>query len=75
VYKRQGLGALRAVLPKSTPVYAVGGVEPGDFAAWRRAGCDGFGLGSSLYEPGATPAVVGALARASVAAWDAAAAP
>ena len=36
-----GLGALRAVLPAGTPVYAVGGVGPGDFAAWRAAGADG----------------------------------
>ncbi len=46
-----GLGALRAVLPPGTLVYAVGGVGPTDFAAWCAAGADGFGLGSSLFQP------------------------
>ena len=33
-----GLKAIRAVLPPATLVYAVGGVGPDDFAAWRAAG-------------------------------------
>ena len=65
-----GLSALMAVLPKGTEVYAVGGVGPADFAAWRRAGATGFGLGSSLYRPGQDAATVAAAARASVAAWE-----
>ena len=47
-----GLRAIRAVLPPGTLVYAVGGVGPRDFADWRAAGADGFGLGSSLFQPG-----------------------
>ena len=65
-----GLSALMAVLPKGTEVYAVGGVGPSDFAAWRQAGAAGFGLGSSLYRPGQDAGTVAAAARASVAAWE-----
>lgn len=67
-----GLKALRAVLPAGTAVYAVGGVGPRDFAAWRAAGADGFGLGSSLFQPGWPVARVAEQARASVEAYDAA---
>ncbi|MCX7644761.1 MAG: 2-dehydro-3-deoxy-6-phosphogalactonate aldolase [Rhodobacteraceae bacterium] len=67
----EGLKALRAVLPSGTRVYAVGGVGPADFAAWRRAGADGFGLGTALYTPGLGPAEVAARARAIVTAWEA----
>jgi 2-dehydro-3-deoxyphosphogalactonate aldolase len=65
------LKAMKAVLPKTTPVFPVGGVEPGNVAAWRAAGADGFGLGSALYKPGRTAAEVGVQARAFVAAWRA----
>ena len=51
-FGRDGLKALRAVLPRGTLVYAVGGVGPADFADWCAAGADGFGLGSSLFQPG-----------------------
>lgn len=66
-----GLKAIRAVLPAGTRVYAVGGVDAPDFAAWRAASADGFGLGSSLYKPGLSAAEVGARAAQMVAAWDA----
>jgi 2-dehydro-3-deoxyphosphogalactonate aldolase len=46
------LKQLRAVLPPSTVVLAVGGVGPDHFADWRAAGAFGFGLGSELYKPG-----------------------
>jgi 2-dehydro-3-deoxyphosphogalactonate aldolase len=65
------LKAMKAVLPKTTPVLPVGGVEPGNVAAWRAAGADGFGLGSALYKPGRPAAEVGEIARAFVAAWKA----
>jgi 2-dehydro-3-deoxyphosphogalactonate aldolase len=67
-----GLAALRAVLPPAAKVYAVGGVGPGDFAAWRAAGASGFGIGGALYAPGRSAAEVGARAREMVAAFDAA---
>ena len=67
---RGGVAAIRAVLPVGTELYAVGGVGPADFAEWRVAGIDGFGLGSSLFKPGWSAARVAEAARASVAAWD-----
>ena len=68
-----GFAALAAVLPRGTACYAVGGVDGGDFAAWRAVGITGFGIGSSLYRPGETPAEVSYAARRLVAAWDEAA--
>lgn len=65
-----GLKALRAVLPVETQVYMVGGVGPPNLAEWRAAGASGFGLGTSLYRPGATVEDVAASARESVTAWD-----
>ena len=47
-----GLSALRAVLPPQARLLAVGGVAGGNFADWRNAGADGFGIGSALYQPG-----------------------
>ena len=61
--------ALRAVLSADTVLLPVGGVTPSGMAAYRAAGADGFGLGSALYKPGMDAAVVGANARAFVAAW------
>lgn len=68
-----GLAAMRAVLPPKTPVYAVGGVGPDDFATWRKVGATGFGLGTALYAPGMDADTVAARARTAVAAWDASA--
>jgi len=67
----EGLKALRAVLPADTSVFMVGGVGPENFGDWVRAGADGFGLGSSLYKPGASVADIAKKATATVAAWDA----
>ena len=44
--------ALKAVLPPSVPVYAVGGIHPGNLATFLQAGCTGAGLGGDLYRPG-----------------------
>ena len=65
-----GLKAIRAVLPTGTQVYAVGGARPNNFAAWRSAGADGFGIGTALYVQGLSAAEVGARAKAIVAAYD-----
>ena len=65
------LKAMKAVLPPDVPVYAVGGADPSNFAAWRAAGADGFGLGTAVYAPGDDAATTARKARAIVAAWDA----
>jgi 2-dehydro-3-deoxyphosphogalactonate aldolase len=67
-----GVNAIRAILPKDTIVGAVGGVADGDFAAWMKIGVKTFGLGSSLYKPGASAAEVAAMAKRAVQAYDAA---
>lgn len=61
--------ALRAVLPRSVPLFPVGGIEPQTMAAYRTAGADGFGLGSALFRPGMDAAQVATRARAFVEAW------
>jgi len=66
----EGLKAIRAVLPPETQVFMVGGVGPDNFAELMRAGADGFGIGSSLYKPGATPQEVAQKAEALVKAYD-----
>jgi 2-dehydro-3-deoxyphosphogalactonate aldolase len=65
-----GLKAIRAVLPKGTQVYAVGGAGASNFAEWRRAGADGFGIGTALYTPGLSVADIATRAATIVAAHD-----
>ncbi len=65
-----GLKALRAVLPKTTQVYAVGGAGPENFGEWMAAGADGFGIGTALYTPGMDAADVLARAARIVKAFD-----
>ena len=65
-----GIAAIRAVLPATTLIGAVGGVSDKDFAGYKSVGVSVFGLGSSLYKPGATVEDVSQRARAAVAAWD-----
>jgi 2-dehydro-3-deoxyphosphogalactonate aldolase len=48
------LKAWRAVLPRGTLVFAVGGMKPDNLAPYWEAGADGFGTGSNLYKPGAS---------------------
>ena len=66
------LQALLAVLPKTVPVYAVGGVGAGNMFEWRKAGAAGFGLGSELFKPDFSDADIAARARKCVAAFEAA---
>ena len=67
----EGLKAIRAVLPKDLPVYAVGGAGPANFADWARAGAQGFGIGTALYTPGLSVAEIHSRAVQIVAAYDA----
>ncbi len=57
------LRAMRAVLPAGTAVLPVGGIDASNMAAWRAAGASGFGIGSAIYKPGDTAAVVADKAR------------
>jgi 2-dehydro-3-deoxyphosphogalactonate aldolase len=61
------LRAMRAVLPSGTIVLPVGGIDASNMAAWRAAGAAGFGIGSAVYKPGDTPAIVSAKALALLA--------
>jgi 2-dehydro-3-deoxyphosphogalactonate aldolase len=63
--------AMRAVLPKASRLFPVGGITPDSMAAYVRAGANGFGLGSSLYAPGAFADQVRAHARRCADAWRA----
>ena len=52
----------------------VGGIAPDTMGPWIAAGAAGFGLGSALYQPGKSAALVGRDAARFVAAWRAGAA-
>jgi 2-dehydro-3-deoxyphosphogalactonate aldolase len=65
------LKAWRAVLPRGTIVFAVGGMKPDTLAPYWAAGADGFGTGSNLYAPGADPQGVRRAAAAYAAAFRA----
>ena len=61
--------AWRAVLPPDCGLFPVGGITPVKMAAYTAAGASGFGLGSSLYQPGLSAAQVGERAAEIIAAW------
>lgn len=65
-----GIKAIRAVIPKGTQIYAVGGAGPDNFKAWIDATADGFGIGSALYKAGASAQQVSQNAAKIVAAYD-----
>lgn len=58
------LRAWRAVLPRDTLVFAVGGMKPDNLGDYWAAGASGFGTGSNLYRPGAPAGTVREVASA-----------
>ena len=52
------LKAWRAVLPKETLVFPVGGIRPDNMAPYSAVGANGFGTGSNLYQPGTSATAV-----------------
>jgi 2-dehydro-3-deoxyphosphogalactonate aldolase len=52
------LRSMRAVLPAGTAVLPVGGIDAGNMKPWLEAGAAGFGIGSSIYRPGDSAAMV-----------------
>ena len=48
----------------------VGGIHPGNMAAYRAAGASGFGIGSALFKPGTTAEEVKAAALRFKSAWE-----
>ena len=66
-----GLKAMKAVLPKTVPVFPVGGVNPDNMKDFLEAGAAGFGIGSAVFKPGDTPEIVYKKARAFVEGWEA----
>ncbi|MBL8287957.1 MAG: 2-dehydro-3-deoxy-6-phosphogalactonate aldolase [Rubrivivax sp.] len=69
------LKAWRAVFPKATPMFPVGGIGEHNLAAFKAAGATGVGTGSSLYAPGTPAAELVPRARALVERWVSAAGP
>ncbi len=65
-----GIKAIMAVLPEDIVVGAVGGVSEKDFETYHAAGISAFGLGSSLYKPGASADEVRTKARSVIRAHD-----
>jgi len=65
-----GIKAIGAVLPDHIEIGAVGGVSDTDFSAYRNVGIRTFGLGSSLYQVGATPDEVRVKAKTAISAYD-----
>ncbi len=59
--------AMRAVLPKDALLVPVGGVTASNIPAYRTAGANAFGIGSSLYSPGRSATDVARIARDLVA--------
>lgn len=62
------LRGIRAILPPGTLVVPVGGIAAENIPIWTAAGAAGFGIGSSIYKPGDTAAIVAEKAAALIAA-------
>lgn len=67
----KAVAALRAVLPPSARLAAVGGVTPETMKDYATAGVDCFGLGSALFKPSYATDDIARRAAAFVAAFDA----
>lgn len=65
-----GIAAIRAVLPDTVMIAAVGGVSDQNFAEYIKGDVTAFGLGSSLYKPGMTATDVAARAKVTIEAYD-----
>lgn len=63
--------SIRAVLPKSALLVPVGGISASNIPAYRAAGANAFGIGSTLYSPGKSAAAVKASAADLIAALGA----
>jgi 2-dehydro-3-deoxyphosphogalactonate aldolase len=64
------ISALKAVLPPTVPVLAVGGVTPENLHEYLQAGCAGAGLGSDLYRAGQSVEITRAQGRRFMAAFS-----
>lgn len=67
-----GIVAIRTILPTDLLIAAVGGVSDKNFSDYTKVGITAFGLGTSLYKPGMTPAEVKERAEVTVKAYQAA---
>lgn len=68
-----GIRAVKAVLPPQVPIFVVGGIHAGNMREFLVAGAAGFGMGSSIFEPGKSLDQIAQDARAIVEAFKAAA--
>ncbi len=65
------LKALRDVIDRKVGLWAVGGTDATNLAAWLSAGAEGLGIGGALYRPGDDARTVANKAATLVAAWRA----
>ena len=65
------LKALRDVIDRNIGLWAVGGTDATNLAAWLSAGAEGLGIGGALYKPGDAAMSVAAKAATLMAAWQA----
>ncbi|MGI9402310.1 MAG: 2-dehydro-3-deoxy-6-phosphogalactonate aldolase [Rhizobiaceae bacterium] len=65
-----GISNIQAILPKGTVIAAVGGVGEANFGDYAKVGIRAFGLGSSIYKPGASALEIAKKARSVISAYD-----
>ena len=66
----KAISAMRAVLPKHAVVAVVGGITPDTMGDYRKAGANGFGLGSALFKPTYSLSELQTRARSFVTAFE-----